>query len=145
MRSKVQMPYVPLIGSWHVLLLVPGLCRAQANVSVILSLPSIPRVQSAVCILGTGLLFFAEPHYILRCHVCPNFIDLYGQCFLIFPAVDSVYVGQCFDIVHCAMIHFSVPFVTRFGWCQPFIDNSTFARDLEGGSVIVCSGVSTCF
>ena len=107
-----------------------GNCRAQANVSVILSLRGMPRVQCAMCILGRGLLFFAEPHYILRCHVCPNFIDLSGQCLLISLAVDGAYVGQCFDTVHCAMIHFLVPFVTRFRCCQPFIDNSTFARDL---------------
>ena len=98
-----------------------------------------------MCILGTGLRLFAEPHYILRCNVCPNFIDLSGQFFLISPAVDSAYVGQCFATVHCAMIHFSVPFVTRFRWCQPFIDNSTFARDLEGGTIFVCPGVSACF
>ena len=99
-----------------------------------------PTVQSAVCILGTGFLFFAEPHCILRCHVCPNFIDLSGQCFLISPAVDSAY-GHRFATVHCAMIHFSVSFVTF----SLVIDNSTFARDLEGGTVFVCLGVSTCF
>ena len=82
--------------------------------SVILTLPGMPKVQCAVCILGTGLLFFAEPHYILRCHVCPNFIDLSGQCLLISPVFASAYVGQCFETVHCAMIHFSAPFVTRF-------------------------------
>ena len=91
--------------------------------------------------LGRGLPLFAEPHYILRCHVCPNFIDLSGQCFLISPAVDSAYVGHCFATAHCAMIHFSVPFVTLFRWCQPFIDNSSFARDLEGGTVFVCPGL----
>ena len=73
---------------------------------VILILPGMPSVQSAVCILGTGLRFFADPHYILCCHVCHNFIELSGQCFLISPAVDSAYVGQYFDTVHCAMIQF---------------------------------------
>ena len=104
-----------------------------------------PIVQSAVCIFGTVLLFFTEPHYILRCHVCLNFIDLSGQCFFIPPPVDNAYVGQCFATVHCAMIHFSVPFVSRFRWCQPFIDKSTFARDVEGGTFFVCLGVSTYF
>ena len=73
-----------------------------------------PRVQSAVCILGRGLRLFAKPHYILPRHVCPNFIDLSSQCFLFSPAADSAYVGQCFATVHCAMIQF-------FGAiCDPF-------------------------
>ena len=101
MCIKVQMPYVPLIGSWHVLLPIPGPCTAKANLSFILSLPGMPRVSSAVCILGTSLLFFAEPHYLLHCHVGSNFIDLSGQCFLISSAIDSAYVGQCFDCPLC--------------------------------------------
>ena len=119
--------------------------RAQANVFVIFSLPGVPIVQSAVCILATSLLFFVEPHFILRCSVCPDFIDQSGQCFLISAVVAIAFGGQCFDTVHCAMIHFSVPFVTRFRWCQSFIHTSTFARDLEGGTIFVCPSVSTCF
>ena len=38
--------------------------------SVISSLPGMPRVQCHVRILGTGLLFIAEPRFIPRCHVC---------------------------------------------------------------------------
>ena len=131
MHRKPQMQYVPLIGSWHVVLHVLGPCRAQANASVILSLPGMPRVRSPVCIFGRGLPLFVEPHYILRCHVCSNFIALSGQVFLISPAVDIAYAGHCFATAHCATIHFSVPFVTCFRWCQPFIDNSSFARDLD--------------
>ena len=71
-----------------------------------------PGVQSRVCILGRGLPLFAEPHYILHCHVFPNFIDLSGHCFFISPAVDSACVGHRFATAHCAMIHLSLPFVT---------------------------------
>ena len=74
-----------------------------------------------------------------------NCIDLLGLCLFISSAVDSVYVGQCFDTVYCAMLNFLVRFVAGFCWYQPFIDSSTFARDLEGGIVFVWPGVSTCF
>ena len=40
------------------------------NVSVISSLPGMPRVQCQVSSLGTGLLFIPEPRFIPRCHVC---------------------------------------------------------------------------
>ena len=70
LHCKVEKPYVPLIWSLHVLSPVPGPCSARVNVSVISSLPGMPRVQCAVSSLGTGLLFLAEPHSIARCHVC---------------------------------------------------------------------------
>ena len=58
------------ICTLDVLLLFPGPCRAHLNVSVISSLPGMPRVQCAMSSLGTGLPFFAVPHFIPRCHVC---------------------------------------------------------------------------
>ena len=56
--------------------------------------------------------FSAEPHFISRCHVCPNCIDLSGPCLLISPAVDRA--RHCFDTIHCAMIHFLVHFLHVF-------------------------------
>ena len=71
-----------------------------------------PEVRCPVRISGTGLPLFTAPHYILRCPVSPNFVDLPGKGILVSPAVDSAYVGHCFATAQCAMIHFSVPFVT---------------------------------
>ena len=111
---------------------------------VILSFSGMPRVRSPVCMLVMGLPPFAGPNYISRLHVCPKFIDLFGQLFFIYPEVHSAYVGHCFATDHCVMIHFLVPFVTGVRWCRLAFDNSSFARDLEGGKNFLPPGVSRC-
>ena len=73
-----------------------------------------PRVRSPVCILGIGFLLFAQAHYISRCHLCPDFIDLSGHFSFSSPEVDDAYVGRCFATDYCAMIHFFGAICDRF-------------------------------
>ena len=51
------------------------------NVSVISSLPGMPKVQCQVSILGTGLLFIAEPRFIPHCHVCSIALICWARVF----------------------------------------------------------------